>query len=745
MTRDSRSAHLVRGIRVAGAAAILSASVASAVATVGATAALATEPTVCVAPVASTSLLGRDLGVTIADPYCSGWNGSSYSPTTPSFAPLTGSGGAAISKIWAGIDNGSAYRIEVPVRWNGDLVLFAHGYAGTGTLVSVGNPTLRDYYVEHGFAWATSSYQANGYDVAQGVLDTHALIPLFSKDTGLSPRAIYMSGLSMGGQITAVEIEQYRHTFVGAMPYCGVLGANTLFNYFLDANVTAAALTHTSISYPKSSAAGLAYAPTYDKTVLGELPALGTGFSSFSTPLKLTATGTRWRDAVMQRTGGTRPGFPGAFAFWNSFGFAPLTNIPFLFGLYPGLTGGTIDEAAGNVATNVGTVYRFTNSTGPLSAAAAALNASVLRVAQTEPGTKGIKYWTSGPLKGTPEGIPSVVGDPGIPVISLHGIGDLFVPFSMDQIYAKRMADHHESQLFVSRAIREIGHCDYTQSELSSAFSALVHWVRSGRRPEGDQILNPHVVDQANFGCRFTDTAPGSHPYWAAFVGTTCPAPKAPPATGYRTATAGGAVIGFGHAPLFGSMEGRQLSAPVVDMAATPDGKGYWLVGSNGSVYAFGDAHYYGSMDGRHLRAPVVGVAAAPDGLGYSLVAADGGVFTFGTANFYGSMGGRHLRAAVVGMASTEGGGGYWLVAADGGVFAFGTAKFYGSMGGRHLSKPVTGIFPAEEGQGYTLGAADGGVFSFGRAVFVGSGANLVLSSPAVATTASAATEIGVS
>ena len=44
-------------------------------------------------------------------------------------------------------------------------------------------------------------------------------------------------------------------------------------------------------------------------------------------------------------------------------------------------------------------------------------------------------------------------------------------------------------------------------------------------------------------------------------------------------------------------------------------------------------------------NAPVVGVAATPDGRGYWEVASDGGVFTFGDAGFYGSMGGKPLNA----------------------------------------------------------------------------------------------------
>ena len=39
-----------------------------------------------------------------------------------------------------------------------------------------------------------------------------------------------MTGASMGGHITAVAIEHFRHDFVGAMPYCGVLGDVRLFD-----------------------------------------------------------------------------------------------------------------------------------------------------------------------------------------------------------------------------------------------------------------------------------------------------------------------------------------------------------------------------------------------------------------------------------------------------------------------------------------------------------------------------------
>jgi hypothetical protein len=166
----------------------------------------------------------------------------------------------------------------------------------------------------------------------------------------------------------------------------------------------------------------------------------------------------------------------------------------------------------------------------------------------------------------------------------------------------------------------------------------------------------------------------------------------------------------------------------------------YWLVASDGGVFAFAGPSYsgppssppspggrfYGSMGGAHLNAPVVGIAATPDGGGYWLVAADGGVFSFGDAQFFGSMGGTRMNSRIVGIAATHDGGGYWLVAADGGVFAFGDAQFFGSTGGAPLNAPIVGMTVTPDGGGYVLAAADGGIFDFGDAAFVGSAVGLV-------------------
>ena len=46
------------------------------------------------------------------------------------------------TQYW-GVHGGAGYRIEVPTNWNGELVLWAHGYRGNGLELTVSNPTIR--------------------------------------------------------------------------------------------------------------------------------------------------------------------------------------------------------------------------------------------------------------------------------------------------------------------------------------------------------------------------------------------------------------------------------------------------------------------------------------------------------------------------------------------------------------------------------------------------------------------------
>ena len=218
--------------------------------------------------------------------------------------------------------------------------------------------------------------------------------------------------------------------------------------------------------------------------------------------------------------------------------------------------------------------------------------------------------------------------------------------------------------------------------------------VALGRSPSGPDFVHGsadpvsallafQLTSGPGAGAFESSYAPGSPDVTASFQATAAVAgvsfayPLGLSDGAYWLVASDGVVASLGGAAFHGSMGGQPLNAPIVGMAATPDGGGYWEVASDGGIFAFGDAAYQGSLP--HLGVTVddiVGIAAAPAGGGYWAVAADGGVFAFGTAAFHGSIGGQPLVRPVVGMASTPDGGGYWEAAADSGVFAFGTARF---------------------------------------------------------------------
>jgi hypothetical protein len=212
-----------------------------------------------------------------------------------------------------------------------------------------------------------------------------------------------------------------------------------------------------------------------------------------------------------------------------------------------------------------------------------------------------------------------------------------------------------------------------------------------------------------------------------------------PDGNGYWLANTAGAVSAHGSAVNYGSMAGQALQAPITHIVSTPDGKGYWLVAADGGIFTFGDAAFYGSMGGKRLNAPVVDMAPTSDGKGYWLVASDGGVFTFGDAAFQGSMGGQHLNKPVVGIAADYQTGGYWEVATDGGIFSF-NAPFFGSTGNIVLNKPVNKMTPTSDDKGYLFVASDGGVFAYGDATFQGSEGQTALNAPIVGMAADDAT-----
>jgi hypothetical protein len=409
-----------------------------------------------------------------------------YTVLNPTLPPLVV--GGQPTTVYQGIFEHAAFDIEVPPNWNGDLVMYAHGYAGQGFVLSVDPPPfgLRAKLVGEGYAWAASSYYDNGYDVRAGVLSTHDLADHFG-DLVRRPHRTYLIGVSMGGHITGRSIEQYPHFYRGALPMCGVLGDNELFDFFLDENLVAQDL------------AGVpAFPPPY---LTGQVKQIedALGLTSIVQGGVLTnPLGVQYRSIVINRSGGPRPGAENSFAFWYA--------IHFPFSLWVPDNGGTLAQNPGRLATNVDTVYE---PNSPFD-----VNGTILRVPPADPVDRRKASLTQS---------PQIKGLPHVPVLSLHDLGDLFVPFSMEEIYGAEVAGHHRSQLLVQRAIRAAGHCEFSPAEAGQAWDDLRAWVTTGARPAGDDVTDPTAVAQPDFGCAFTDRNPPPVPNPTRSLFAPCP------------------------------------------------------------------------------------------------------------------------------------------------------------------------------------------------------------------------------
>jgi len=411
--------------------------------------------------------------------------------TVTTFAAMAAAPGDTVDMAstsrYAGVLDGAAYYVEVPANWNGKLVMYAHGYRGTGAALTVSPPSIRRHLIQQGYAWAASSYSRNYYDVRAGVEDTNKLANQFNAITAAAgrtlaaPSRIYITGHSMGGHVTGAAIEAEaaatavnKTTYHGAVPMCGVMGDAELFNQFSAVQVTAQAL------------AGL---PRYPTANWADISALVTStlFTTFPSVPNGTA-GARFKTVLQNITGGPRPLFDQGLAFGGSF--------PSMWGALGG--DGTISGILNKSMLDTRSyTYRIDGDT----AATDALNAAVLKLTPADGANRlrrdGLRW------------IPAVNGEFRIPVVSIHTLGDLFVPFSMQQVYRQRAEAKGNGAWLVQRAIRGASHCDFTVAEQVAAFEAMVAWERDGVKPAGDDVLTAATLAATTYGCTHTDNTLG--------------------------------------------------------------------------------------------------------------------------------------------------------------------------------------------------------------------------------------------
>jgi len=376
----------------------------------------------------------------------------------PDFEPLPG------ARAEFGIIGKAAYRIEVPEDWNGDLVLWAHGFRGFGGELTVSNPpsALRGAIIESGAAWAASSYSENGYAPGIGVDDTLALKRYFEEEYG-SARRVYIGGVSMGGHVVALALEYYPEEFDGALSLCGTLGGQEQQDYLVSWAAVASFLAGVDVPVGNGSSAASVVLLTRISPALGRAEAP-------------TARGVQFANIIKNLTGGDRPFFNEGFREQFTVNFGLLLADP------------NRVTVTGAAATNEGVEYEVDEGLGISSEE---INKEVERL-PADPSARN--------AENHPDAVPTT-GNIRTPLLALHNTGDLFVPISHLLSYREKVDAAGAGDLFVERAIRAAGHCRFSEEELRTAYADLVDWVEDGTKPEGDDLSG----DLSDIGRRFTN------------------------------------------------------------------------------------------------------------------------------------------------------------------------------------------------------------------------------------------------
>ncbi len=357
--------------------------------------------------------------------------------------------------------SGALYCITMPpapfVPWNGDLVIFAHGYVDVNEPLSIpwsqmtlpdgagGTTTIPAVVNGLGYAFATTSYSVNGLAVKQGIADVLDLINVFKARTGLTPANVYLVGASEGGLVTTLALERNPDKFAGGLAMCGPIGSfigqvnywgdfRVVFDYFMDTpdfNV----LPGTAVNIPQALMAK--WDSVYVPRVTDVLAA-----NPVNTPQLFSVTRAAVDEGNPVTFGETTLGI----LWYNVFA-----------------TEDAIDKLGGQPYDNRDTVYSG-------SADDAALNAGVMRFKAKPDALQEIasNYETTGILQK--------------PLVTMHTSGDPIVPSWQQDLYSLKVMSH-TYPFYVPITIKRYGHCSFTLDDALLAFGSLVTMAHEGLIP----------------------------------------------------------------------------------------------------------------------------------------------------------------------------------------------------------------------------------------------------------------------
>ena len=133
-------------------------------------------------------------------------------------------------------DGGAYYLIAVPPIWNGDLVIWSHGFTldppGPLSMDDLGPLAL--HQLAEGYAVAASSFQQTGWALFKTKNDLQNMVGEFKDHFG-KPNQVIVTGGSLGGAVTAQAIEKaHLGNVVGAYILCGAVAGSRNWDGALD-------------------------------------------------------------------------------------------------------------------------------------------------------------------------------------------------------------------------------------------------------------------------------------------------------------------------------------------------------------------------------------------------------------------------------------------------------------------------------------------------------------------------------
>ncbi|PGH47301.1 S9 family peptidase [Streptomyces sp. Ru87] len=405
--------------------------------------------------------------------------------TEPPAAVACPAGLAGKAKCYTGQDtNGAYYTMAVPNRWNGSLVVHAHGGPDLGDSSDPSRSTddlgRWAVMVNEGYAWAGSSYRRGGYGARMAAADTENVRRLFVSEFG-KPKRTYVHGQSWGGNVAAKVAETYGTrpgAYDGALLTNGVLGGGSRgYDYRVDLRVV---YQYYCRNHPRPAEPqyplwqGLRADSTMTSGGLRARLQECTGYAS--DPADRTGLQQRNLDDILAVTRVRERSLESHLRF-STFTFRDIVSSRL---------GGR------NPFSNRGVRYSGSHDDK-------ALNAGVERFSADPTARRDLSYDSD------------LTGRVSIPVLTLHAIDDPTAFVEHEAAYRATLQGAGRDGNLLQTFTKETEHSALSDSEYANSLAALDAWVRDGRKPSPRSVAASCEDFDRSYGSGcFYD--PASHP-----------------------------------------------------------------------------------------------------------------------------------------------------------------------------------------------------------------------------------------